>query len=214
MKQTAISGSQRSRKCRQKSDSASLVVSLSPVQHKAIKSELMAASTSSSSCVSSTILPRQLSPAPFNEAQDELVSHSSLPTPTTGDPAKSAYAQLDEQTHENRLKRQERMMSNKDTKTAYGRHINNYERFWGQHQSENPTFLLIPAQPITVAKASLFLEYEISREKRKARSGEVIQDSSIGSSHILQAINALERYRKDHQHESEYQACSESLQPL
>ncbi len=174
MKQTAISGSKRSRKCRQKSDSVSLVVSLSPVQSKAIKSELMAASTSSSSCVSSTILPRQLSPAPLyafsnpnssNEAQDELVSHSSLPTPTTGDPAKSAYAQLDEQTHENRLKRQERMMSNKGTKTAYGRHINNYERFWGQHQSENPTFLLIPAQPITAAKASLFLEYEISREK-------------------------------------------------
>lgn len=27
-------------------------------------------------------------------------------------------------------------------------------------------------------------------------------------------INALERYRKDHQHESEYQAYSESLQPL
>ncbi len=36
----------------------------------------------------------------------------------------------------------------------------------------------------------------------------------MGHSHISQVINSLERHRKDHQHELEYQACAESLIPL
>ncbi|SJL08292.1 uncharacterized protein ARMOST_11655 [Armillaria ostoyae] len=124
-----------------------------------------------------------------------------------------AYSRLDGRTHANRLKWQEKMMSNKGTKVTYNRHLHNYKRFWTEAQSEDTSLGLISAHPITATKVSLFLEHEASRLKRKARTGEEIQESSIGHSHISQVINSLECHRKDHQHESEYQIWSRADEP-
>ncbi len=83
----------------------------------------------------------------------------------SSDTLQTAYSKLDGRTHANRLKRQEKMMSNKGTKVAYNRHLQNYERFWTEAQSEDPSLGLISAHPITAAKVSLFLEHEASRLK-------------------------------------------------
>ncbi len=178
MKETTHSGiiHQHSTKCPQKQVSTSHVIPLSPSKSKAIKYKLMATPSSSNSMslpqasglTSLTQLYVFDDADSINglEAQNETMPHSGIPMSSSSeDQRKSVYAQLDEQTHANCLQRQEKMMLNKGTKMAYNRHIINYEWFWVQYQSENPAFLGIPVQPITAAKASLFLKHEVSQEK-------------------------------------------------
>lgn len=76
---------------------------------------------------------------------------------------------LDAETHNNRLAIAQQMTAGKGTESAYARHMKNYYEFWEADQVErlrrDPFWKPMPAEPITVRNAALFLQYETTRTK-------------------------------------------------
>ncbi|KAJ7437524.1 hypothetical protein FB451DRAFT_1416806 [Mycena latifolia] len=98
----------------------------------------------------------------------------------------------------------------KQTKGMYARHVSHYETFWKTTSSargDNAAGLApIPAFPITIAKAVIFLQYESTHPQKKRRrkatddEDDTHEASSIGVSGLKQAISALEHWRFNNQH--------------
>ncbi|KAF8058971.1 hypothetical protein FPV67DRAFT_489719 [Lyophyllum atratum] len=103
--------------------------------------------------------------------------------------------------------------SDKATGDAYRRQYNNYMTWWTQDQaravSEDAMRKEIPALPITGAKVAAFLLYETTRPKKKQGSK---AGDRVGKSQVALAINGLEYYR--HQHQHEYQDDQEAQRGL
>ncbi|CAK5262885.1 unnamed protein product [Mycena citricolor] len=170
-----------------------------------------------------------LSPPSFSVFSDIPVHNPSMipfdsrdSTPTEDNTANSeqhrqaqALAELDLKTHELRLESKRAEQSDKGTTRSYQRHIDGYFGWWENNNmrriQDNPNAVQINSLPITAAKASPFLEYEMTREKKKrGKSGsmETVAGSSVGKSHVSQVINALEQYRFNTAHL--YKSCPEA----
>ncbi|KAF9063616.1 hypothetical protein BDP27DRAFT_1367866 [Rhodocollybia butyracea] len=120
---------------------------------------------------------------------------------------------LDLETHANRLAMQRAMQAANLKKDNYTRHVLKYMSWTdveGKHRAlENPTRRFkLTAEPITVAKVALFLEYETKRAKANSGTG------TVGAESVSQTISALENHRVNHQHEKVYRDCLESQKPL
>lgn len=83
------------------------------------------------------------------------------------DPLQRSLAALDAESQTIRQALVAKEQNDKQTKTTYARHVASYEAWWDQSQhkklAEDPFWTAIPAFPITVAKAVVFLDYETTR---------------------------------------------------
>jgi hypothetical protein len=109
--------------------------------------------------------PTLLDPAPCQNATEQMLC--TLTTPTSG--CSDSTLSIDMQAHLNRLALQTKLTEGKGTEDAYPRHIKNYENFWNAYQEgevkKNLNHHWVNAHPIVGAKVSLFLQYEITRNK-------------------------------------------------
>jgi hypothetical protein len=82
---------------------------------------------------------------------------------------RASLAALEADSQAARLAHTMREQSDKATAKTYKRHVDRYERWWQGYQAERasaiPGWTMIPAFPITAARASMFLGYESTREK-------------------------------------------------
>ncbi|KAJ3772449.1 hypothetical protein FB446DRAFT_772423 [Lentinula raphanica] len=120
---------------------------------------------------------------------------------------------LDYETHAIRCALQEAMQASNSKKDNYSRHVSRYLSFIQSEQErrsrEHPDRKSnLTAEPVTVAKVALFLNFETTRPKTKGGTG------TVGAESISQAISALENHRFNHQHEHIYQICPESQKKL
>ncbi|KAK7013279.1 hypothetical protein R3P38DRAFT_3207375 [Favolaschia claudopus] len=169
-----------------------------------------------------TQLSRPLPPLPnppycFNN-MDEVVERPSAATclppaaaansgPSPSQPIatlQDSLTQLDARTYSSRQRLVETQQEKKATAENYERHYKHYLSWWDLDQArlrmENPTYVLIPALPITAAKAAAFVEYETIRPQRKKLSDGTPSTSTCGRHHVSQVISALESYRLNNEH--------------
>ncbi|KAJ3911601.1 hypothetical protein F5877DRAFT_85752 [Lentinula edodes] len=116
---------------------------------------------------------------------------------------------LDHKTHSIQCALQEAMQASNSKKDNYSRHVSRYVSFIEvereRHSQEHPNQKSnLTAEPITVAKGALFLNFETTRPKTKGGTG------TVGAESISQAISALENHRFNHQHEKIYKNCLSS----
>jgi hypothetical protein len=68
-----------------------------------------------------------------------------------------------------RLRITDKEQSDKSTMPSYERHVSSYVTWWDAYQVKvvdaDPTQVMIPAIPVTAAKATMFLEYTSTRPK-------------------------------------------------
>ncbi|TFY74110.1 hypothetical protein EWM64_g9902, partial [Hericium alpestre] len=108
--------------------------------------------------------------------------------------------------------------SQTDTSTAakYDTIVRNYSQWWSSYQADlvaqHKIQVTLPAFPITATKVTFFLEYEMTREKRKRGSKETIPGSSLGKSHIAGVISVLEH--RCHNDEYHYRDVPEAQRGL
>ncbi|KAJ7148156.1 hypothetical protein C8R43DRAFT_1194964 [Mycena crocata] len=124
--------------------------------------------------------------------------------------AEAAMLALDADAHEITKAVRAKEQDDKETKGSYGRHVVNFQTFWSTTSyavGDTAAGLApIPAFPVTVAKAIMFLQYESSRpqKKRKRKNTDYDEDepgsSSVGVASLKQAISALENWRFNNQH--------------
>ncbi|GBE80951.1 hypothetical protein SCP_0306740 [Sparassis crispa] len=112
--------------------------------------------------------------------------------------------ELEAASHEVRMDIAKQSQSDRRTGVSYERHVRNYFFWWATFQQQEtakvPGRIAVPAEPITAAKAIMFLQYESTRPKRKRGSMDVQDGTTIGKSRIAQAISALESHRKNCEH--------------
>lgn len=89
---------------------------------------------------------------------------------SSADRAAHTKKMLQADSHEKRKVYVSREQDDKATKDNYGRHIRAYQLWWDQIYQpavivSDPTRDVIPAFPVTAAKAIMFLDYEASRPK-------------------------------------------------
>jgi hypothetical protein len=133
-----------------------------------------------------------------------------------------SFAKLDAASHAVRVKQAALEQQDKQTARTYSLAVSSYEKWWGHYQmqlhAEDPLWTTIPAFPITVAKAVMFLEYETTRPKVsslcivliqplnpsfmqcKRGSNDIVPNSTVGQQVISQKISALENWRLNHHH--------------
>ena len=134
-----------------------------------------------------------------------------------------SLAKLNADSHTVWMKQAEIEQKDKETANIYRRVVESYEKWWVSYQAglraSDPSYTMIPAFPVTAAKAVMFLDYETSRPKvwdhihcivwmltfslplqRKRGSIETIPNSTVGKQVISQKINALENWRVNHHH--------------
>jgi hypothetical protein len=135
---------------------------------------------------------------------------------------------LEQESHQLRLRIGEKELEGKGTAKSYPRQVQNYQLWFEADQAriaaEDGARVPIPAFPVTAAKVSMFLNHETTREKvslcpsplrqdcpptsaisplraqYKQGGKSTIQGSSLGKSHVAQVINALKKYRLNHEH--------------
>ncbi|KAJ7016468.1 hypothetical protein C8F04DRAFT_1343120 [Mycena alexandri] len=146
------------------------------------------------------VVDRQLSPP---TVQSE---NSGLAKPSSDDIAlKKSLDALEAQTQ---LLRQNLLAQNQERKATgetYARHYNAYDTWFNAEQArlagEDSTYAAIPSQPITVAKVTLFLNYEMTRPQKRKRADGSQSTSTCGHEHAKQVVSALEQYRSNYAHE-------------
>jgi hypothetical protein len=110
--------------------------------------------------------PLQLSP-PRNLSPFVIGSPPTEFTPRT----KRSYAMLEADSHAVRLEMLKQERKDKTTKRIYDRGLETYCERWEQNQLKviagDAHRVAIPALPITAAKVAMFLQHEMSREKKK-----------------------------------------------
>ncbi|KAJ7860773.1 hypothetical protein B0H13DRAFT_2569091, partial [Mycena leptocephala] len=140
------------------------------------------------------------------------IAEKSRPPPisTAGlDPAAAMLA-LDAAAHQITKAMREKEQDDKQTKNAYARHIEHYQTYWATttYAIGDPQKGLapLPALPITVGKAVIFLRYESTRPQKKRKrkdaddNADESETSSVGVSGLKQAISAMEHWRLNNQH--------------
>ena len=124
-------------------------------------------------CMMST-LPKAAPPesileaAPYTIKEQSVAPVSLLPvgTPSLASGGMSAY--IEAASHEVRIRRAAAERDDKGTGIAYARHVRNYSQWWDYQAGclkENSSWSPISAFPIVAAKAALFLDHEVSRNK-------------------------------------------------
>ncbi|KAJ7881835.1 hypothetical protein B0H13DRAFT_1888161 [Mycena leptocephala] len=108
------------------------------------------------------VVERQPTPASATTINDPTP-----PVPTSTEQLKTSYDALEAQSQ---LLRQSFVAQNQEGKKTggtYERHYKNFTAWWDDHEArlaqENPSYMPIPAVPITVAKVTLFLHHEMTR---------------------------------------------------
>ncbi|KAJ7888244.1 hypothetical protein B0H13DRAFT_1888494 [Mycena leptocephala] len=117
---------------------------------------------------------------------------------------------LDAAAHQITKAVREKEQDDKQTKNAYARHIEHYQTYWATttYAIGDPQKGLapLPALPITVGKAVIFLRYESTRPQKKRKrkdaddNADESETSSVGVSGLKQAISAMEHWRLNNQH--------------
>lgn len=96
-------------------------------------------------------------------------AHTTTHVNPTAESSIQALARIQNEAHLNRLQLQQQLDNGKGTNEAYPRHIKNYKIFWEADQDRraklDPNHIRTPAHPIIGEKVSLFLNYEITRNK-------------------------------------------------
>ncbi|KAF7369757.1 hypothetical protein MVEN_00307500 [Mycena venus] len=117
---------------------------------------------------------------------------------------KSSYEALESQSQ---LLRQNFVVQNQEGKSTggtYERHYKNYTAWFEEREArlvqQDPSYQPIPALPITAAKVTLFLDYEMTRPQKRKRTDGTESTSTCGREHGRQVVSALEHYRFDSQH--------------
>ncbi|GBE82275.1 hypothetical protein SCP_0406590 [Sparassis crispa] len=109
-----------------------------------------------------------------------------------------SIAQLELESHDTHIKKAKLDQGDKQTGSSYDHHVQNYIKYWTAFQAERhqkaPEEVPVPAFPITTLKTFFFLEYEMSREKRRYGKNDTIAGSNVGKLHISQVISALESW--------------------
>ncbi|KAL0571408.1 hypothetical protein V5O48_010559 [Marasmius crinis-equi] len=90
-----------------------------------------------------------------------------------------------------------------------------YKKWWEQDQFDrkntDPTWVELPAEPLTTAKVAAYMKWVMSRCKRN-HLGEEIPNTTVGKDTIKQTISALKSLRLNSQHL--YKNDSEAQRPL
>lgn len=80
-----------------------------------------------------------------------------------------SLAKLDIDSHAVRMKTAKLEDGDKQTGPVYARAVASYEKWWAGYQLQflaaDPSYTVIPAFPVTAAKAVMFLDYETGRPK-------------------------------------------------
>lgn len=96
--------------------------------------------------------------------------HPSQPTITISPRTRRSMALIEADSHAIRLELADKVQSRKATKGKYDRYLEAYISWWDANQRQavrsDMSRVAIPALPVTVAKAVLFLKYESTREKK------------------------------------------------
>ncbi|KAJ7025973.1 hypothetical protein C8F04DRAFT_1191008 [Mycena alexandri] len=115
---------------------------------------------------------------------------------------------LDALEAQTQLLRQNLLAQNQERKATgetYARHYNAYNTWFNAEQArlaiEDSTYTAIPSLPITVAKVTLFLNYEMTRPQKRKRADGSESTSTCGHEHAKQVVSALEQYRSNYAHE-------------
>ncbi|KAJ7639045.1 hypothetical protein FB45DRAFT_1133920 [Roridomyces roridus] len=165
-------------------------------------------STSITSPASAIIL--QGAPYCYNN-MDEVVQ-TSLPGQPSSSASKEAptsalqasYAALEDRSHRLRQDVVSENQELKQTGRIYGRHYKAYVEWFDEFEAgrvkADPSYAPIPALPITVAKVTTFLDYEMTRPKKSKLAEGADSMSTCGHEHAKQVVSALEHYRFDTQH--------------
>ncbi|KAK7043502.1 hypothetical protein R3P38DRAFT_3259576 [Favolaschia claudopus] len=152
-------------------------------------------------------------PYRFN-AMEEVVdreptsaTHTLCPTELPIEPGPASQSSYDALEAESQLLRQSFVQKNQEGKSTgetYKRHYGNYVLWFEGRETlrlqKDPLSHRIPALPITVAKAVLFLDYEMKRPQKRKLAGNNQSTSTCGVEHAKQVVSALEHYRFDSQH--------------
>ena len=111
-------------------------------------------------------------PLPLLTGSTPSLAGPALPPPAGADLSvgmQASLAALEAESQAARLAHAKQEQSDKSTAGTYQRHVNRYEKWWEGYQLEKMEAILgwttIPAFPITVAKVTMFLDYESTREK-------------------------------------------------
>ncbi|KAJ7036873.1 hypothetical protein C8F04DRAFT_1335282 [Mycena alexandri] len=147
------------------------------------------------------VVERQSS-ASTAQTDNPMLAGSSLPSNDIA--LKKSLDALEEQTQ---LLRQNLLAQNQERKATgdtYARHYNAYNTWFTAEQArltgEDSNYAAIPSLPITVAKVSLFLNYEMTRPQKRKRADGSQSTSSCGHEHAKQVVSALEQYRSNYAH--------------
>ncbi|KAJ7931068.1 hypothetical protein B0H13DRAFT_1858290 [Mycena leptocephala] len=108
-----------------------------------------------------------------------LAANDQMPVPTSTTQAAGLKTSYDALEAESQLLRQSFVAQNQEGKKTggtYERHYKNFTAWWDDHEArlaqKNPSYIPIPAVPLTVAKVTLFLRHEMTRpQKRKLADG-------------------------------------------
>ena len=96
--------------------------------------------------------------------------HPSQPTIIITPCTQQSMALIEADSHAIHLKLADKVQSRKVTKGKYDRYLEAYISWWDANQRQavrsDMSRVAIPALPVTVAKAVLFLKYESTREKK------------------------------------------------
>ncbi|KAJ7763104.1 hypothetical protein DFH07DRAFT_1018491 [Mycena maculata] len=141
-------------------------------------------------------LPSVVAPATSDGAPTPPITHA------TG--LERSLAELEAESHAIREAFTAEEQSDKATGPTYAHHVRNYEHWWntsqGHRQNDDPSHTIMPAFPITAAKVTVFLEYEMTRPQKRKREDGTDSTATVGSSDVKQVISALENRRLSTQH--------------
>lgn len=115
----------------------------------------------------------------MDEPEEGISNASQTPTvpalvPSHSIPdVRSQQAQLDLESHQNRLSLENKIKKDTNTTATYSRQLNRYIDWWGKDQDrraaealrQGSLWIKQDAHPITPLKAAIFLEYDTNRPK-------------------------------------------------
>ncbi|KAJ7774075.1 hypothetical protein B0H16DRAFT_1450877 [Mycena metata] len=159
------------------------------------------------------VVERQPSPPMSTSTPSVLATNPA----TSGDAAlKKSMDALEAQTQ---LLRQDILAKNQERKATgetYARHYKGYSIWFDTEQArlaqQDSNYAVIPSLPITPAKVTLFLNYEMTRPKKRKLPDGTQSTSTCGHDHAKQVVSALEQYRSNHAHD--YRHIPEAQIPL
>ncbi|KAJ7835604.1 hypothetical protein B0H13DRAFT_2108070 [Mycena leptocephala] len=94
--------------------------------------------------------------------------------------------------------------ADKETAVTYARQFRNYQVYWDLYQAEllreDPTWVVVPALPVTAFKVAIYLNHETMRPQKRKRVDGSDSTATLGVSAVKQIISAIEKWRADNEH--------------